>query len=46
MTTYGGRFRYTFNITLLIAGVFGVAAGGMNSFFARVLFSSFSILFY
>ena len=32
MTTYGGRFRYVFNITLLIGGTFGVAAGGANSF--------------
>ena len=32
MTTYGGLFRYAFNITLLIGGAFGVAAGGANSF--------------
>ena len=32
MKTYGGRFRYVFNITLLIGGTFGVAAGGANSF--------------
>jgi hypothetical protein len=32
MTTYGGRFRYVFNITLLIGGTFVIAAGGANSF--------------
>ena len=32
MTTYGDRFRYAFNITLLIGGTFGIASGGANSF--------------
>jgi hypothetical protein len=32
MTTYGYRFRYAFNTTLLIGGAFGIAAGGANSF--------------
>jgi hypothetical protein len=32
MITYGGHFRYAFNITLLIGGTFGIAAGGANSF--------------
>ena len=32
MTTYCGRFRYAFNITLLIGGTFGIAAGGANNF--------------
>ena len=32
MSTYGGCFRYAFNITLLIGGAFSVAAGGANSF--------------
>jgi len=31
---YGDRFRYAFNITLLIGGAFGVAAGGATSFVA------------
>jgi hypothetical protein len=34
MTTYGGRFRYAFNTTLLIGGTFGIAAGGATSFVA------------
>jgi hypothetical protein len=36
MTTYnyGDHFRYAFNITLLIGGAFGVAAGGAPSFVA------------
>ena len=34
MKTYGGRFRYAFNITLLIGGAFGVAVGGANNFVA------------
>jgi len=34
MTTCGDHFRYAFNITLLIGGTFGVAAGGATSFVA------------
>jgi len=34
MTTCGDYFRYAFNITLLIGGTFGVAAGGATSFVA------------
>ena len=37
MTTYDGLLRYAFNITLLIGGAFGVAAGGANSFVALAL---------
>ena len=32
MTTHDGRFRYVFNITLLIGGIFGIASGGANNF--------------
>lgn len=34
LTIDGGRFRYAFNVTLLIGGTFGIAAGGANSFVA------------
>ena len=38
ITTYGGIFtRYTFSITLLIGGTFGIAAGGANSFVALAI---------
>ena len=40
MTTYS-RFRYAFNITLLIGGAFGVAAGGANNFVALALLVAF-----
>ena len=41
MTTYGGCFRYAFNITLLIGGAFGVAVGGANSFVTLALLVTF-----
>ena len=41
MITYGGPFRYAFNITLLIGGAFGVAAGGANTFVALALLVAF-----
>ena len=41
MITYGGPFRYAFNITLLIGGAFGVATGGANSFIALALLVTF-----
>ena len=42
MTTYGGRFRYAFNITLLIGGAFGLATGGANSFVALAVLVAFT----
>ena len=42
MITYGGRFRLAFNITLLIGGIFGVAAGGANSFVALAVLITFA----
>ena len=40
MTTYGGRLRYAFNITLLIGGAFSVSAGGANSLISLALLVS------
>ena len=42
MPTYGGRFRYAFNITLLIGGAFGLATGGANSFVALAVLVAFT----
>jgi hypothetical protein len=46
MTTYGGhgRFRYVFNITLLIGGAFGVAIGGANSFIVLALLAALAAM--
>ena len=40
MTIYSSRFRYAFNITLLIGGAFSVAAGGANSLVSLALLVS------